>query len=225
MGSFGKLTTLNYINDHKVVPVFYDPDIEIVKKITESCYKGGIKILEFTNRGDFAWEVFKELELFCRKNFPEMILGTGSIVDSTLADLYMSLGSNFIVGPVTNSEVAKACNRKQIPYIPGCLTPTEISLAQELGCDVVKIFPADSIGGASFVKSVMAPMPWVKIMPTGGVDTNPDSLKKWFDSGVFAVGMGSKLFTKEIISDQNWELLTKNCKKLSETIKILSKEN
>ena len=129
-----------------------------------------------------------------------MILGTGSIVDSTLADLYMSLGSNFIVGPVTNSEVAKACNRKQIPYIPGCLTPTEISLAQELGCDVVKIFPADSIGGPSFVKSVMAPMPWVKIMPTGGVDTNPDSLKKWFDSGVFAVGMGSKLFTKEIIS-------------------------
>ena len=140
MGSFDKLTTLNYINNNKVVPVFYDPDIEIVKKITESCYKGGIKILEFTNRGDFAWEVFKELELFCRENFPEMILGTVSIVDSSTADLYMSLGSNFIVGPVTNSEVAKACNRKQIPYIPGCLTPTEISLAHELGSDVVKIF-------------------------------------------------------------------------------------
>ena len=219
MGSFDKLTTLNYINNNKVVPVFYDPDIEIVKKITESCYKGGIKILEFTNRGDFAWEVFKELELFCRENFPEMILGTGSIVDSSTADLYMSLGSNFIVGPVTNSEVAKACNRKQIPYIPGCLTPTEISLAHELGSDVVKIFPADSIGGPSFVKSVIAPMPWVKIMPTGGVDTNSESLKKWIESGVFAVGMGSKLFTKEIISDQNWELLTKNCKNLSETIK------
>ena len=219
MGRFDKLATLNHININKVVPVFYSPDVEIAKSITKACHEGGIRILEFTNRGDFAWEVFKDLEIYCRQNLPDMILGAGSILDPALANLYISMGSNFIVGPITNSEVAKTCNRKQIPYIPGCLTPSEISAAEELGCDIVKIFPADSIGGPSFVKSVLAPMPWTRIMPTGGVDMKPDSLKKWFDSGVFAIGMGSKLFTKEIISDENWELLTKNCKKLSETIK------
>lgn len=219
MGKFDKLTTLNYINLNKVVPVFYSPDVEIAKSVTKACYEGGIKILEFTNRGDFAWEVFKDLEIYCRQNLPAMILGAGSILDPALANLYISMGSNFIVGPITNPEIAKTCNRKQIPYIPGCLTPSEISAAEELGCDVVKIFPADSIGGPSFVKSILAPMPWTRIMPTGGVDMDPESLKKWFESGVFAVGMGSKLFTKEIISEQNWDLLTKNCKNLSETIK------
>tara|TARA_B100000586_G_scaffold246674_1_gene202911 strand:- start:93 stop:761 length:669 start_codon:yes stop_codon:yes gene_type:complete len=222
MGKFNKLQTLNYIKECKVVPVFYDPDPDVAIEVVSACHKGGIKILEFTNRGDFAWEVFKKLELFCRKNLPDMILGAGSISDSTMSDLYISMGANFIVGPLTNEEVARSCNRKKIPYMPGCLTPTEISNAESLGCDVVKVFPADSVGGPSFIKSILAPMPWSWIMPTGGVDLNPDDLKEWFDAGVFSVGMGSKLFSKEIMNNKDWAKLEAQCKKLSETIKRIS---
>tara|TARA_Y100001934_G_scaffold280599_1_gene387742 strand:+ start:1100 stop:1669 length:570 start_codon:yes stop_codon:yes gene_type:complete len=184
----------------------------------KSLHKGGIKILEFTNRGDFALEVFNELEKYCQKNLPDMILGAGSISDETMANMYISSGSNFIVGPLTNKNVAIACNRKKVPYMPGCLTPTEISQAEELGCDVVKVFPADSVSGPNFIKSVLAPMPWSWIMPTGGVDMEEEGLKKWLSSGVFSVGMGSKLFTKEIIQGKNWALLESQCKKLVETI-------
>ena len=218
MGRFNKLQTLNYINENKVVPVFYNSDVDISINVMKSLYNGGIKILEFTNRGDFALEVFNELEKYCQKNLPDMILGAGSISDETMANLYISSGSNFIVGPLTNKNVAIACNRKKVPYMPGCLTPTEISEAEELGCDVVKVFPADSVSGPNFIKSVLAPMPWSWIMPTGGVDMEEEGLKKWLSSGVFSVGMGSKLFTKEIIQDKDWALLESQCKKLVETI-------
>ena len=222
MGKFNKLQTLNYINENKIVPVFYDPSSEVTIEVIKACHAGGIKILEFTNRGDFAWEVFKEAELYCRKNLPDMILGAGSISDATMANLYISTGANFIVGPLTSKEVASACNRKKIPYMPGCLTPTEISKAEELGCDVVKVFPADSVEGPAFIKSILAPMPWSWIMPTGGVNEDAESLQKWLDSGVFSVGIGSKLFTKEITQKRNWNQLEANCKKLTETIKSLN---
>ena len=218
MGRFNKLQTLNYINENKVVPVFYNSDVDISINVMKSLHNGGIKILEFTNRGDFALEVFNELEKYCQKNLPDMILGAGSISDETMANMYISSGSNFIVGPLTNKNVAIACNRKKVPYMPGCLTPTEISEAEELGCDVVKVFPADSVGGPNFIKSVLAPMPWSWIMPTGGVDMEEEGLKKWLSSGVFSVGMGSKLFTKEIIQNKDWALLESQCKKLVETI-------
>ena len=218
MGRFNKLQTLNYINENKVVPVFYNSDVDISINVMKSLHNGGIKILEFTNRGDFALEVFNELEKYCQKNLPDMILGAGSISDETMANMYISSGSNFIVGPLTNKNVAIACNRKKVPYMPGCLTPTEISEAEELGCDVVKVFPADSVSGPNFIKSVLAPIPWSWIMPTGGVDMEKEGLKKWLSSGVFSVGMGSNLFTKEIIQDKDWTLLESQCKKLVETI-------
>ena len=218
MGRFNKLQTLNYINENKVVPVFYNSDVDISINVMKSLHNGGIKILEFTNRGDFALEVFNELEKYCQKNLPDMILGAGSISDETMANMYISSGSNFIVGPLTNKNVAIACNRKKVPYMPGCLTPTEISEAEKLGCDVVKVFPADSVSGPNFIKSVLAPMPWSWIMPTGGVDMEEEGLKKWLSSGVFSVGMGSNLFTKEIIQNKDWALLESQCKKLVETI-------
>ena len=218
MPRFNKLQTLNYISENKVVPVFYNSDVDTSINVMKSLHKGGIKILEFTNLGDFALEVFNELEKYCQKNLPDMILGAGSISDETMANMYISSGSNFIVGPLTNENVAVACNRKKIPYMPGCLTPSEISKAEELGCDVVKVFPADSVDGASFIKSVLAPMPWSWIMPTGGVDMEEEGLKNWLSSGVFSVGMGSKLFTNEIIQNKDWGLLESQCKKLVETI-------
>ena len=219
MARFNKLQTLNYINENKIVPVFYNSDIDISINVMKALHKGGIKVLEFTNRGDFAWEVFNKLEKYCREYLPDMILGAGSISDETMANMYISSGSNFIVGPLTNKDVALACNRKKVPYMPGCLTPSEISKAEELGCDVVKVFPADSVDGPSFIKSVLAPMPWSWIMPTGGVDMEEEGLKSWLNSGVFSVGVGSKLFTSEIIRNKDWGLLESQSKKLVEIIK------
>ena len=219
MARFNKLQTLNYINENKIVPVFYNSDIDISINVMKALHKGGIKVLEFTNRGDFAWEVFNKLEKYCREYLPDMILGAGSISDETMANMYISSGSNFIVGPLTNKDVAFACNRKKVPYMPGCLTPSEISKAEELGCDVVKVFPADSVDGPSFIKSVLAPMPWSWIMPTGGVDMEEEGLKNWLNSGVFSVGVGSKLFTSEIIKNKDWGLLESQSKKLVEIIK------
>ena len=217
MARFNKLQTLNYISENKVVPVFYNSDVDTSINVMKSFIKGELKFLSLQ-----IVEILLLKYLMTRKilskNLPDMILGAGSISDETMANMYISSGSNFIVGPLTNENVAIACNRKKIPYMPGCLTPSEISKAEELGCDVVKVFPADSVDGPSFIKSVLAPMPWSWIMPTGGVDMEEEGLKNWLGSGVFSVGMGSKLFTNEIIKNRDWGLLESQCKKLVETI-------
>ena len=224
MARHTKMKVLNSINDIGVVPVFYNGDIEVLKNVANSCAEGGILLLEFTNRGDHAWEVFSELEKFCSKNLPKVILGAGSIVDAGTASMCISSGANFIVGPVTNFEVAKVCNRRRIPYMPGCGTASEISNAQEQGADIVKIFPGSAVGGPGFVKDVLGPMPWSEIMPTGGVDITEESLKPWFDSGVVAVGMGSKFISSDIIKDKNWDLLKERSLSVSKLVKRLKQK-
>ena len=179
-------------------------------------------MLEFTNRGDHAWEVFSQLDKFCAAELPEAILGAGSVLDAGTASMYISSGASFIVGPVTNPDVAKVCNRRKIGYIPGCGTASEISAAEELGCDIVKVFPGSAVGGPGFVKDVLAPMPWTSIMPTGGVDITEESLRPWFEAGVVSVGMGSKLVSSDIIKDGAWDKLeqrSKNTVSLIQSIK------
>ena len=207
MARHSKLKTLNTIHDIGVVPVFYNGDVGKACKIAESCAEGGIKVLEFTNRGDHAWEVFTELERFCASELPDAILGAGSIADAGTASMYIASGASFIVGPVTNPDVAKVCNRRKVPYIPGCGTATEIGNAEELGADIVKIFPGTAVGGPGFVKDVLAPMPWSSIMPTGGVDITEASLRPWFEAGVCGVGMGSKLVSADVVANGDWETL------------------
>ena len=180
-----------------MVPVFYHQDIETCKKVLQACNDGGARVFEFTNRGDFAHEVFGELMKWTNKELPEMILGVGSIVDPGTASIYIQLGANFIVSPALNAEVAKVCNRRKIAYSPGCGSLTEISYAEELGVEIVKIFPGMQVGGPEFVKAVLGPMPWTSIMPTGGVEPEEDNLKKWFEAGVTCVGMGSRLMVKD----------------------------
>ena len=140
-----------------------------------------------------------------------MALGVGSIVEPATAALYMQLGADFVVGPLFNPEVAKICNRRGVPYVPGCGSISEIGFAQEAGCDVCKLFPGDVLG-PKMVKSLLAPMPWSKIMVTGGVEPTEENLSSWFKAGVFAVGMGSKLFPKETIAAANWNVITDKCK-------------
>ena len=203
-----------------VIPVFYHKDAEVCKKVVKACYDGGIRVFEFTNRGDFAHEVFTEINKWTIKECPEMILGIGSVIDQGTASLYIQLGTNFIVSPLIDEDMAKVCNRRKIAWSPGCGSVTEINKAHELGAEVVKIFPGSSVGGPDFVSGVKGPMPWASIMPTGGVSPDEDNLAGWFKAGVHCVGMGSQLFPKEVIESGNYQLITKIC---SQTLSIIKK--
>jgi 2-dehydro-3-deoxyphosphogluconate aldolase/(4S)-4-hydroxy-2-oxoglutarate aldolase len=211
MSKFSRLNVYQTIEETGIVPVFYHPDAEVAKKVVKACYDGGIRVFEFTNRGDFAHEVFSELVKWVDAACPEMILGIGSIVDAPTASLYIQLGAHFIVGPLLNPDIFKVCNRRQIAYSPGCATTSEIGLAQELGAEIVKLFPGGTVGGPSFVKNIKGPMPWTKIMVTGGVEPTKESLTAWFTAGVTAVGMGSNLFPKEVLNNGEWEKITELC--------------
>jgi len=206
MARFTKLEVLQTAADQGMVSLFYHPDIELGKKVLTACYKGGARILEFTNRGDYAHEVFAALNRYCEKELPEMILGVGSVPDAGTAALYIQLGSNFIVTPSIREDVVKTCNRRKIPCMPGCGSLTEIGQAEELGCDIVKLFPG-SVYGANFVKSVKAPQPWTTIMPTGGVTPERENLENWFNAGVTCVGMGSKMISKDILASGDFKTL------------------
>ncbi|MDR3261361.1 MAG: bifunctional 4-hydroxy-2-oxoglutarate aldolase/2-dehydro-3-deoxy-phosphogluconate aldolase [Tannerella sp.] len=212
MARFTKMQVLEAISCTGMVPVYYHREIEIAKKAVTACYEGGIRAFEFTNRGDFAQEVFGELVKYAAKACPELILGIGSIVDAGTAALYLQLGANFVVGPLFNPEIAKVCNRRLVPYVPGCGSVSEIGFAQEAGCDVCKIFPAGSVGGPSFVKNIKAPMPWSMIMATGAVEPTEENLSAWFKAGVTCVGMGSLLFPKNAVETGDWQAITTLCK-------------
>lgn len=213
MARFSRIEVYNAILETGIVPVFYNPDVEIAKQVISACYEGGIRVFEFTNRGDFAHEVFAELSKWSKDACPEMILGIGSIVDAPTASLYLQLGANFVVGPLLNPDVFKVCNRRQVAYSPGCATTTEIGMAQELGAEIVKIFPGGDVGGPSFVKNIKGPMPWSKIMVTGGVAPTEENLTKWFEACVDAVGIGSNLFPKEVIQNKEWNKISELCAK------------
>lgn len=208
MAKFSRLKVYQTIEETGIVPVFYHADSEVAKKVVKACYDGGIRVFEFTNRGDFAHEVFSELVKWADTVCPEMILGIGSIVDAPTAALYIQLGTNFVVGPLLNPDIFKVCNRRQIAYSPGCATTSEIGLAQELGAEIVKLFPGGNVGGPSFVKNIKGPMPWSRIMVTGGVEPTEENLSAWFKSGVTAVGMGSNLFPKEVMNAGEWSKIT-----------------
>ncbi len=219
MARFSKIEVLAAMKETGMVPVFYHKDIEVAKNVLKACYEGGVRAFEFTNRGDFAHEVFRDLVKFAAVECPEMILGIGSIVDAPAATLYIQMGANFIVGPLFNPDVAKVSNRRLVPYTPGCGSVSEVGFAQELGCDLCKVFPGDVLG-PKFVKGLKAPMPWSQLMVTGGVKPEEENLKGWFDAGVTCVGMGSNLFPAELIKAQDWAGITKLC---SDALAIIKK--
>ena len=202
-----------------MVPVFYHKDVERAKQVVKACYDGGVRAFEFTNRGDFAHEVFAQVRKFANEECPELALGVGSVVDAPTASLFMQLGADFVVGPLFNPDVAKVCNRRGVPYTPGCGSVSEVGFAQEAGCDLIKVFPGDVLG-PKFVKGLLAPMPWSKLMVTGGVEPTEENLSAWFSAGVYCVGMGSKLFPKDKVASQDWNYITEKCK---ESLKLIGK--
>lgn len=208
MARFSRLQVWNAMETLGLVPLFYHGDVATSIKVIEALSAGGAKVIEFTNRGDRAFEVFRELVAHFDRADPDLILGAGSVLDVATAGLYINLGANFIVGSVTNPDVAKLCNRRKIPYCPGCATASEVSYAEELGVEICKIFPGSELGGPSFVKAILAPCPWSKLMPTGGVSATKENLQGWFDAGVVCVGMGSALARSDWIKAQDWQAIT-----------------
>ncbi|MEO1435631.1 MAG: bifunctional 4-hydroxy-2-oxoglutarate aldolase/2-dehydro-3-deoxy-phosphogluconate aldolase [Bacteroidota bacterium] len=196
MARFSRIQVTLKMEEQGMLPLFFHHDLEICKQVITACYQGGARLLEFTNRGDFAHEVFAELNKYCIRELPDMMLGVGSISDAGTASMFMQSGANFIVSASLREDVATVCNRRKVLYSPGCGSLTEIGQAEELGCEVVKLFPG-SVYTPNFIKSIRGPQPWTSIMPTGGVSPDYENLKSWFDAGAFCVGMGSKLMKKD----------------------------
>ena len=218
--SADRMTVLSKMMEQGVIPVFYHRDVEVCKSVIQACADGGAKCIEFTNRGDFASQVFLEVNRHFAKADPSVIMGVGSIVDAPTAALYIAYAARFVVGPLLNADVAKMCNRRKIAYCPGCGTLSEMGLAEELGCEIVKMFPGSTVGGPEFVKSVLAPSPWTRIMPTGGVDCTEESLVKWFGAGVVCVGMGSNLITKAALEAKDYKGIET---KVRDTVELIAK--
>ena len=208
MARFRRLEVLNTILELGLVPVFYNKDAEVAKKVVTACAAGGARVVEFTNRGDFAAQVFGKVSQYFARTDPAVILGVGSVIDAPTAAMYIANGANFVVGPLLNPEIARLCNRRKIAYSPGCGSVTEISQAEELGVEIVKVFPGSSVGGPAFVKAVAGPCPWTYIMPTGGVDATEESIRGWFRAGAACVGMGSKLIRKDLVAAGDWAGIT-----------------
>lgn len=210
MARFSRIEVANVMRETGLVPLFFHQDIEVTKQVTKACYDGGARLLEFTSRGDFAHEVFGELSKYCNSDLPEMVLGVGSVTDAASASMYMALGANFVVTPVLREDIAIVCNRRKVMWSPGCGTLTEICRAEELGCEVVKLFPGGTYG-PGFVKDIKGPQPWTSIMPTGGVSPTEENLKGWFDAGAICVGMGSKLITNDLLAKGDYAGIKTNC--------------
>ena len=217
-----RMSVLAAMMDQGVIPVFYHPDVEVCKKVIQACANGGAKCIEFTNRGDFASHVFYEVTRHFDKADPRVIMGVGSIVDAPTAGIYIANGAKFVVGPDPQRRRRQGLQSPLHSLQPGCGSASEICYAQELGCEIVKVFPGSSVGGPEFVKNVMGPMPWTRIMPTGGVEPTEESLRKWFGAGIVACGIGSNLITKELLAKQDYagiEARVRDTVKLIKTIR------
>ena len=222
MAQYSRIQVIRQMEESGMVPLFYHSDIKVVKSVVKACYDGGARLIEFTNRGDLAIDIFSELMSYVISELPTLIVGVGSVTDAESASRYMMAGANFVVTPVFRNDIAVVCNRRKVLWSPGCGSLTEITKAEEMGCELVKLFPGGTYG-PSFVKAIKGPQPWTLIMPTGGVTTEENNLRGWFDSGVLCVGIGSKLISKEILLNKDYVTLKKDVAKTLNVIKSIRK--
>lgn len=221
MSRFEKLDVYKTIYSDGMIPLFYNKDKQVAKEIAEALYKGGSHVLEFTNRGEGALEVFSFLINSAPQSFPGMAIGAGTITDAPTAALFIAYGADFIVGPNFDEEIVRLCNKKRIPYIPGAATINEIIRAEEFGCELIKIFPGSTVGGPKFIEAIKGPLPKTKVIPTGGVSVDEANLKDWFKSGVSCVGMGSQLVSKKFMQEKDYNAIAELTKKALEIIKTV----
>jgi 2-dehydro-3-deoxyphosphogluconate aldolase/(4S)-4-hydroxy-2-oxoglutarate aldolase len=191
-----------------MIPVFYHQDEETAKQVIDVCYQAGLKVFEFTNRGENAFSVFQSLKKHVEQ-YPDFRLGIGTILETGSAQKYIDAGADFAVSPIVKKDLAEICQQLNTLWIPGCATTTEIALGKELGAIIIKIFPA-SVLGPQFIASVMPVIPGLELMPTGGIEPSYQELQAWFKAGAVCVGMGSQLFSKDIIARKDWARLRAN---------------
>lgn len=193
MARYARLDVLGRILDTGLVPLFFGPDALLAARIVAACAAGGARAIEFTDRADRAWIVFRELIEVRDRDGLDVALGAGSIVDAPTAAMYIGLGADFVVGPTFEPDIARLCNRRRVIYLPGCATLTEIVAAETAGVEIVKLFPGETVGGPAFVRAILGPRPGTLLLPTGGVSPTEASIGDWFGAGVAAVGIGSRL--------------------------------
>ena len=208
MARFSRLQVLTAVLESGLVPLFDEEDPEVAKRVVSACAEGGARVVEFRNRGNQAYRTFTELATWMDREQPDVILGVGSVVDPGTTALFLASGANFVVSPVLNSEVSRVCNRLKVAYVPGCGSVSEISEAEELGVEICKIFPGRELGGPGFVKAALAPCPWFRLMPTGGVDATEESVSAWIKAGAACLGMGSRLISSDIVESGDFTALT-----------------
>jgi 2-dehydro-3-deoxyphosphogluconate aldolase/(4S)-4-hydroxy-2-oxoglutarate aldolase len=218
MARYTRLQVYDAMLSTGLVPLFYHDKPEIAQEIAKAISDGGARVLEFTNRGEKALPVFSLLNSFIEASKLPIILGVGSIIDAPTAALYIAHGANFIVGPLFNPDVAKLCNRRKIAYLPGCGTLAEISAAEEAGVEIVKVFPGETVGGPAFIKAVLGPMPWSRLMPTGGVEATRESVHGWLKAGACCVGLGSDLVRKDWVSAGNFTAMKETTQSILEWV-------
>ena len=204
------------IEETPIVPLFFNADLTVAQHVLKACYDGGIRVFEFTNRGAEAPAIFAKLIDYCEKECPDLVLGIGTIYDAKQANEFIAMGADFMLQPFTTPEVGVVCAKHDIPWMPGTMTLTEIRNAEILGAKYVKIFPGNVVG-PGFVKAIKGPMPKTKIMVTGGVEPNKESLSSWFGAGAAAVGMGSQLFPADLIAKKDYQSISNT---ISDLIKI-----
>jgi 2-dehydro-3-deoxyphosphogluconate aldolase / (4S)-4-hydroxy-2-oxoglutarate aldolase len=213
MAKFSKMQVYEKIGAKKLLPLFNYADVETCKSVMRACYNAGIRVFELTNRDEAAYRVFKQLVPFAEKELPDLSLGAGTILDADTAQKFIDAGADFIIAPNLEPLVGEVCTKNNLPWIPGCFTPTEMKTAYDLGAELIKLFPAGSVG-PSFVKHIRGPLPFLKIVVTGGVDLDEMSLANWIEAGVFALGIGSQLFSSQAILNKEYILLEAKMKSI-----------
>ena len=218
MARFTRLETLVIMLRQGFVPLFHEADEQTATSILSALTAGGARVVEFTHRGDGAHEVFAALERICRSDLPQTVLGVGSVPDAGTASLYMNLGASFVVSSTLSEDVAAICNRRKVPYLPGCATPTEVARAEELGVEIAKVFPGGPAGGPGFVSAVLGPSRWTRLMPTGGVSPTRESLSAWFGAGAACVGLGSQLIPADEVRAGGWDAVTARVREVADLV-------
>lgn len=197
---------ISLIKKQGVIPLFYHDDAQESISVVNALYNAGIRIVEYTNRGSKAIDNFKALLQTRDKQWQDLLLGAGTIKTTEAANGFINAGADFIICPCVIPEVAKAVHEKNLLWIPGCITSTEITIAEQHGAKLIKIFPG-SLLGASYIKALKEIFPDLLFMPTGGVDISEENFSEWFNAGVSAVGLGSKLISKEVLEKKDYKAI------------------
>lgn len=214
--TFTKQQIIDTMNSTGLVPLFTHDDLTAATQVLEAAYRGGVRVFEFTNRKKNSFEIFSALVEIAKK-YPDLMLGIGTIMDGPTTKKFIDAGAHFIISPILKLEMAEVCHAHDTLWIPGCATLTEIVTAKEHGAGVIKVFPG-SVLGPGFISSIMPVVPDLKLMITGGVEPNEKNLSSWFNAGAHCVGLGSQLFTKEIIEQKDWALLQQ---RVTESLSII----